>query len=733
MLKNYTQYLNLFFLFILILITGKLFSQAQFSTSSKRFLFEIERTLNNKSNKTTNVSHNIIDEYGLYSKNGTYYVGAMLLVQPKKFNSNDLKQYKISNFHKIGDVVTVRVPIQNFRELINCKGLLLIDIGDPLSPFLNQSIINTRTDSVHWGLGGLDRPYTGKGVIIAVIDWGFDYTHPIFYDSTLTRNRIVRAWDQNKLSGPSPSEYGFGTEYKSFEELQNAKSDTMYHFGNISHGTHVGGIAGGAGAGKKYMGIAPESSLIFISLRRDATSLLDAFSYIKDYAESVKMPFVVNMSFGSHLGPHDGSSLENRGIDSMSGPGRIFVGSAGNNGDANFHLKHDFPKNGDTLKTIVNFTSVPEYFGQTLSMWGSKNSNFAVRFKLIGPNNLIIHTSSFYNSKDELVLTDVSTFNSNDSLIIRITATKSFVTNGKPNIRAEVRNTSNYRVLLEAISDSCLLHIWNNVRLTRRYTNWGVALSSAFPKASAGNTMYGLGEPSGVGKSVITVASHLSDRFLPNGSIQVGNLSGFSSRGPTVDERRKPDISGPGQNVISSVSSFDPSNTTPDDNVVFEGKTYPFMSYSGTSMSGPTVAGIVALLLELNPTLSQTQIKEILKLSRRLDSRTGIIGDTGSLSWGAGKVNALNAMLLAKNYPFLTDFPNSEIIVFPNPSQKEIKIWANDYSECQIFDITGKNCGTFKLLSQTTNVINISHFFNGLYFIKFTNNYKTEVKRFIKY
>jgi minor extracellular serine protease Vpr len=732
MQKYYNKFLPFSLLLVIILISDKLFSQAQLSPSSKRFLFDVDFFINLKNDASSNLSQNLIDEYGLYFKDGNYYIGAMLLVKQNEFKPIDLKQYYIHNHRTIGDIVSVRVPIQNLAALKDCKGILLIDIGDPLTPFLNQSIINTRTDSVHWGLGGLDRAYTGKGVIIAVIDWGFDYTHPMFYDSTLSRNRIVRAWDQNKLSGPSPKGYDFGTEYRSFEELQNAKSDTLYHFGYTSHGTHVGGIAGGAGAGKKYMGVAPESSLIFISLRRDATSLLDAFSYIKDYAQSVNRPFVVNMSFGGHLGAHDGSSLENRGIDSLSGPGKIFVGSAGNNGDANFHIKHQFPGNGDTLKTIVDFSSVPEYFGQTLSMWGSKSSNFSVRFKLIGPNNQIMFTSPFFQSKDEQVLTNNYIIDTNDSFIIRITSTKSYITNGKPNIRAEIRNTSNYRVLLEANSDNCLLHIWNNVRLTRRYTNWGVRLSNAYPNAVEGNTMYGLGEPSGVGKSVITVASHISERFLPSGILQFGQLSSFSSRGPTVDERRKPDISGPGQNVISSVNSFDPTNTNPTDNVVFEGKNFPFMSFSGTSMSGPTVAGIAALLLELNPTLSQTQIKEIIKLSRRLDNKTGIIGDTGSLSWGAGKVNALSALLLAKTYPTLNEFPKSEVIVFPNPGNNEIKIWSSVFSEFTIFDLTGKRYETIQVKPQTINYFNMVNFLDGIYFFKFTNENRSQVIKYIK-
>src|SRR5690606_28301109 len=150
--------------------------------------------------------------------------------------------------------------------------------------------------------------------IIAVIDWGFDYTHPTFYDSTLTDLRLVRAWDQNKLSGPAPEGFSFGTEYKGKDELLAAGDDTLYVFGPGSHGTHVAGIAGGTGGGSVHVGAAPEAELIFISLRRDAPSFTDALQYVTNYAESVNKPYVINMSFGSHLGPHDGSYLKNVAI-----------------------------------------------------------------------------------------------------------------------------------------------------------------------------------------------------------------------------------------------------------------------------------------------------------------------------------------------------------------------------------------------------------------------------------
>ena len=77
-----------------------------------------------------------------------------------------------------------------------------------------------------------------------------------------------------------------------------------------------------------------------------------------------------------------------------------------------------------------------------------------------------------------------------------------------------------------------------------------------------------------------------------------GTLSDFSSRGPTRDGRIKPDLSAPGEFVMSAMSVDESSPGTTD-----ASGTYQLMA--GTSMSTPMVAGTVALILEKNPTLRQ--------------------------------------------------------------------------------------------------------------------------------
>ena len=110
-----------------------------------------------------------------------------------------------------------------------------------------------------------------------------------------------------------------------------------------------------------------------------------------------------------------------------------------------------------------------------------------------------------------------------------------------------------------------------------------------FPEFSAGNEGPGRATmrwPGGYAESFATGATDINDM-----------IAGFSSRGPGQDGTTKPQVVAPGVNVRSSVP----------------GNGYGMMS--GTSMAGPHVVGLVALLLEVNPELA-------------LDDLTGIIEET---------------------------------------------------------------------------------------------------------
>ena len=124
-----------------------------------------------------------------------------------------------------------------------------------------------------------------------------------------------------------------------------------------------------------------------------------------------------------------------------------------------------------------------------------------------------------------------------------------------------------------------------------------------------------------------------------------GTLANFSTYGPTLDERLKPNVSAPGVNVESSLSSFRDGGYSITNTVDFDGTEYEFARLSGTSMSGPAVAGVVALMLEANPELTPADIRSILESTAREDDRHRNLPVAGDNVWGHGKVTASHAVL----------------------------------------------------------------------------------------
>ncbi len=725
-------------LFLAIFLSFSLFAQVKVNAPGNYFMKQLKEIANHD-----RLEPSFIQDYDLIRFDGEYHIGVLAMVDVDAINEDELSNLEVINHTRINDIWTFRVPLSSMEAFVQINGLKMIEIAEPVSPYLHENIRDGRVDSVHAGLGGLGQAYKGEGVVIAVIDWGFDYTHPVFYDDELSELRLVRAWDQNKMEGTPPELYGFGAEYIGQDALLIAQHDTDYVFGPGTHGTHVAGIAGGAGGGPdaifdvpggenaRFVGAAPEAELIFISLRRDAPSLIDGFNYVKDYAESVGKPFVVNMSFGSHLGPHDGTDLKNVGIDNLHGPGRVFVGSAGNNGTGNFHLDRNFAIHSDTLFTVVNIHPSANW-GQTLSMWGSSNSSFSASILLVDANNETVHATEFFHSQEEPQIEEITSVGAGE-LHIRVQSTAAFTTNDKPNIRLEVRNTSGLKIVLRAISDDSHLHIWSNARMQNRYTNWGWGLDPFYPGAVMGNTEYGMGEPAGVGKNVITVGAYRAERVQPNGNVIYGSLANFSSRGPTVDERVKPDITSGGVDVWSAVNSW---TTVADNPIEFNGNTYTFDQFSGTSMSGPFVAGIVALMLQADPELSAVDAKAILKATARLDNWTGDIGEEGTLNWGWGKANALAAILatqvLSASDEAVVD--NDFVLAFPNPTTDMLYLQMNEVSagdtQVRIFDLSGKMVKQQQFnYSGSQLAVNMGDMPGGLYLIAVENGGRAAFKK----
>ncbi|CAG5080756.1 S8 family peptidase [Parvicella tangerina] len=708
-------------------------TQAQIQLSQKT-IWTVNDLIENRTDK---IDENWVDHhatyYPVYKVFGEYSL-SMVGIKNQQFQEKDLQGLAYLG-SSVGDVVTIKFPISNLDKIDLIKNIKYLEVADRIAGMSNnRTVVDTRVDSVWMGYG-LSQPFTGKDVLIGITDWGFDYNHPMFMDTTLTTSRVRAAWDHFKHTGDQPVGYGYGVEYDTPSELTTAESDTAStYYDYATHGSHVAGIAGGSGAGTEYRGIAFEAEYLFNSIQLDVGAAIDAFNWMKDIADADGKRLVINMSWGLYyLGTMDGTSLVSQAIDNLSSQGVVFATSAGNNGQRNFHLKKTF--SGDTVRSRLQFydyNAHPNMWGQSISSWGEVGESYAMQFEVYDTGGTRLDTTPTYHTTD-VGYHDSIVVIGTDTIFYNFTIETAHSLNNRPMIWARVKNTNtSLRVIMKTYASSGTVHYWNVVELDNGVGNWGQDFMSYGSGGVAGDTHYGVGEPACT-ESAITVAAHGGANFSQSGTEYPGTLAGFSSEGPTYDGRNKPDVSAPGVGVISSINSYTTASYTTNASITFNGRTYDFSAFSGTSMSSPAVAGIVALMLEANPDLTTAQLKDLLKSTARQDSKTGTISWPGDAEWGMGKATATAAVARAENTLEVDRAAaGNAITIYPNPTKGELIITTNDEDKPIAFSIYSLDGRLLNKQQLTSQQIDLSSYPSGVLILVLETVGTQEVFRVIK-
>jgi hypothetical protein len=109
---------------------------------------------------------------------GKDYVSGLI----KVFGSLDestLGYLKVKVGTKAGNIWTVQIPADGVSTFVMMPGLEYVQLDEPMVYALDSARVTTHVDSVHAGTG-LPMPFTGKDVLVGIIDAGFDYHHPTF-------------------------------------------------------------------------------------------------------------------------------------------------------------------------------------------------------------------------------------------------------------------------------------------------------------------------------------------------------------------------------------------------------------------------------------------------------------------------------------------------------------------------------------------------------------------------
>lgn len=633
----------------------------------------------------------------------------------------------------INHLATIKVPVEQLSIIHHIKNIEYLSLAKKMKNSLEKAVKDVRADSVHLGLGGLPQGYYGDNVIVGVTDWGFDYTSPVFYDTALQQTRIIAAWDQYKTSGPAPTNFPYGTEFSDPASLIQAGSDTSNIYSYSTHGTHVASIAGGSGAGTPFRGIAPGVNFLFVTFLVDEGAVLDAWEWMYQKSLSEGKRLVINMSWGLyHAGTLDGNSVLSTAISAYTNLGVVFVNSGGNNGNVNFHLKHNF--SNDTIRTRIDFYSYSAHqymWGQSIHCWGEVGSSFANKLVIKNSAGTVLAESPFYSTSTVTSYIDTFIIADQDTIWYNLSADDVHPLNSRPQMRLRVKCTNtSYRVMLHSAATNGLVHYWNVTELSNDVGNWGMPFSTFGTGSLTGDKENGISEPS-CADDVVSVAAYATGWFSPAGNPIGGGMASFSSRGPRYDGVMKPDIAAPGVSITSAISSFTDYAFTSVESIQFNNKTYHFARFSGTSMASPMVAGVAALILEAHPNISAEDVKTILLQTARQDNNTGLLPSGGDPKWGHGKVNALAAVLEAVSLNSLEHITTSEEIhVYPNPVSNELHI-NPVYNQIQNVVIHNLAGATFELELEN-GILFCESLHAGIYFISFDSLGKQHVVSFIK-
>ncbi len=591
----------------------------------------------------------------------------------------------------------VKATVAALDSFANAHPGMGLEIASPLHPLLDRVGAFVMATAAREA-----RHADGSGVMVGVADTGLDVLHPEMRDAQ-GHSRVAWLLDfslppqgiypdlESRFAVADPSKPG-STLGAVFDRAMIEKKIADVASGacvetstapcaptdEAGHGTHVTGIAASTGIDGKYPGIAPLADIVFVRVASAITGEIDndnvlrAVDFMFDRADAESRPMVVNLSLGSDFGPHDGTLLWEETLASHVGsahPGHIMVAAAGNSGSIAETPIHESARVSPYQRVRVPIRTRGADDG-AVQVWVTARGDADLRIGLDGPDGEWIAPIAEGNEGAR------NTEQNNAGVIFGSNLTASPIpTNSKSAVVlwAGAWPPGTYNIVLEGsgLADMYLeglrdaqigspraayfAHGVREATVNQPATHpsilgVGCTLNRALWTSIAGaqGELHAPAVDSSGGLPLVAMGQ------LQIRSVEDGEICWFSSAGPTATGVPKPEIAAPGAMVISALSrsalpgspqSIFTTNDCPatpagtrDSRCLQVDSTHGVSA--GTSMSAPVVAGVVALLLQNDPTLTQDEVRALLQAGAHRFRGPAPFDDQS----GPGEVDAIGAL-----------------------------------------------------------------------------------------
>ena len=550
--------------------------------------------------------------------------------------------------------VTAQIPEYSLKQVASMACVKQVSLGQHIYLCNDSARYYSNVNSVHDAIGRI-APLTGRGVIVGMIDIGFDFNHVNLCDEN-GNSRVKAVYLPCDSTGVSPMIDGNELPGSCFETPETIAALTTDYTAS-SHATHTTGTAAGSCFSNGLHGVATGADIVacgMSSQELNDVNITNSVRYIVDYADRMGKPCVINMSLGSNDGPNDGTSYLCKTFESISGPGHICVLSAGNDGFAPICFHKTLFGSADTVTTLLRNRYGGLQRQGYVSMWNNGAQEHRSRVVIINHQTGEIE----YASPMIGILPNDSIFeidSETDEAFSTFYTGKMFYANAVEQLEVtDEQNTNRFHSYwifnATSVRAGYLLGLQYVADEPTQLSGWCTSdtyfYTFGMPGITGGSSSGSISDLATT-DSVISVGAYSTRRYYVNKDGEQKqvyesyptDIAYFSSFGPDENGVTRPDITAPGNSVLSSANRYNTEATqqnwiTP---VIVNGISYPYYSNQGTSMSAPVVSGTIALMLQVNPNLSPSMVREALRATAEKDS---FVMNGDHERWGFGKLDA---------------------------------------------------------------------------------------------